>query len=106
MKIHFYGPTVKTLKAKRQSACKYNNARLVRRISVLLALGVPQLSVEAVAQEWGLSRSTVYEWLKQFLVEGIDSSYYHHGGGRLSRLSLSQKKQLCQLLDAGPQTVG
>jgi transposase len=102
MKIHFCSATVKTLKAKRQSACKYHDGRLVRRISVLLAIGVHQLRVEDVAEEWGLSRACVYEWLSQCLAVGIESIYYHKGGGRKSRLSLQEKKQLCQWLDAGP----
>ena len=106
MRIQFFGTTVKTLQAKLALALKHNNGRLLRRINVLLAIGQHGLKVAAVAQEWGLSQATVYSWLSQLALEGVNSLYYQHGGGQKSRLSLLQKRELCQLLDAGPQAAG
>ena len=56
---------------------------------------------DLVAQ-WSISEASVYNWLHAFLLQGVDSLVYHHGGGRPSRLTPSQKRELCDLLDAGP----
>ncbi len=53
-----------------------------------------------------MSESTVYVWLKALLLNGLDSLVYAHGGGRPSKLTPTQKKQLCEWLDAGPQAQG
>ena len=59
-----------------------------------------------MAQQWGLSVATVYQWLQEFLVERLNSLPYRWGGGRKSKLTQSQKRRLCQLLDAGPLAGG
>lgn len=48
----------------------------------------------------------MYNWLRAFLLEGVDSLVYHHGGGRPGRLTPSQKRELCDLLDARPEAAG
>jgi transposase len=106
MRIQFTGETVKILQAKRQVAYQTKDQRLLRKISVLLAVGLHHLKVEKVAADWGLSAATVYNWLNQLLVRGITSIHYRHAGGRPNRLSLAQKKQLCAWLEAGPQACG
>ncbi len=106
MRIQFFGPTVKALQAKLALNVKHNNGRLIRRLGVLLALGQHGLRIDEVAEEWGLSQATVYNWLSQFALEGLNSLYYQHWGGAKSRLSLLQKRELCQLLDAGPLAAG
>jgi transposase len=106
MRIQFFGATVKSLQAKLALAVKHNNGRLIRRLSVLLALGQHGLKIAEVAKEWGLCQATVYNWLSQLALEGLNSLHYQHGGGAKSRLSLLQKRELCQLLDAGPVAAG
>lgn len=106
MRIQFFSATVKSLQAKLALAVKHNNGRLIRRVSVLLALGQHGLKIAEVAEEWGLCQATIYNYLSQLALEGLNSLYYQHGGGAKSRLSLLQKRQLCQLLDGGPVAAG
>jgi len=105
MRIHFCGPTVKALQVRLQGAVKYNIGRLIRRISVLLDCS-QQLPVPEIGAKWGISPATVYNWLNAFILAGVDGLYYRHGGGRRSKLSLTQKKELTAHLDAGPQAAG
>jgi transposase len=54
----------------------------------------------------GVSPSTLYAWRKAFLLRGLDSLVYRHGGGRPEKLTPTQKKRRVELLDAGPLVVG
>ena len=54
----------------------------------------------------GVSPSTLYAWRKAFLLRGLDSLLYRHGGGRPEKLTPTQKKRRVELLDAGPLGVG
>ncbi len=42
----------------------------------------------------------------EFLVQGLDSLGYQPGGGRKAKLTPTQKKRLCSLIDAGPEAAG
>ena len=106
MRIKFSNQTVKALEARLQKAFKWQNVRLVRRLSALLEHGQQGRPVAQVVGKWGISPATLYQWLSEFMVEGLKSLYYQHGGGRPCRLNLAQKKQLHEYLDAGPQAVG
>jgi transposase len=98
--------TVKALQTRLQHAYQKDDMRLVRRITVLIDLLVHHLSVEVLHERWGMSPSTIYEWRKAFLVRGLDSLVYRHGGGRPEKLTPTQQKRLVELLDAGPLVVG
>lgn len=106
IRIRFSGPTVKSMQARLQQAYGASEMRLVRRISVLLeyvAQGTPMVVVTA---QWGVSQASVYRWVQAFLLQGMASLVYQHGGGRRARLSTNQKERLCAILDAGPQAAG
>lgn len=105
MRILFSNPTVKAIQARLQGAVKWNNSRLVRRISALLDYS-QQMPVPAIAEKWAVSPATIYNWLKAFMLKGIDSLNYRHGGGRRCKLNLAQKKRLCEIIDGGPEAVG
>jgi transposase len=98
--------TVKALHVRLQQAYRKNDVRLVRHIHVLLDLLVHHVSIEVLHGRWGVSVSCIYEWRKAFLLHGIDSLVYHHGGGRKAKLTPKQKKRLVELIDAGPLVVG
>ncbi len=106
IRIQFERQTVKALLNRRQQACQQDNVRLVRRISVLLEFAVHQTPVTVLSERWGISPACVYEWLSAFLVHGLESVAYRYRGGRTAKLTPSQKKRLCQLVDAGPQAAG
>ncbi len=106
LRIQWTRLTVKALHKRLQQAYVAGDKRLVRRLSVLLAVGQQRASITEVAQQWSLSTATVYQWLHDFLVERLASLPYRRGRGRKAKLTQSQKQRLCQLLDAGPLACG
>jgi transposase len=78
----------------------------VRRTTVLIDLLVHHVPVAVLCERWGLSPSCLYDWQKAFLLRGLDSLVYCHGGGRQPKLTPRQKKRLVELIEAGPLVVG
>src|ERR671934_2173244 len=106
LRIQVSAATVKALHARLQQAYLKDDVRLVRRTTVLLDLLVHQVPLAVLCERWGLSPSCLYDWQKAFLLRGMESCVYHHGGGRRQKLTPKQKKRLVELIDAGPQVVG
>jgi transposase len=98
--------TVKELQARLEHAYTRGDVRLVRRISVLLDYLAHGLVLADITAHWHVSPASVYNWLRGFLTQGFASLAYHHGGGRPSKLTPTQKQKLCTLLDGGPQAAG
>ena len=69
MRIQWTRLTVKALQKRLQQAYTAGDKPLVRRLSVLLAVGQYKAKVTEVAQQWNLSLAIVYRWLHDFLVE-------------------------------------
>lgn len=103
--IHFSRPTIKLLSRRLSKAYAAGDARLVRRISALLGLAKGE-TVAQVAEMHGVARQTVYNWLKAFILEGVDSLNYRRSPGRKPRLTKTQKKRLVELVEAGPLAAG
>src|SRR5262245_55870590 len=106
IRIQLSVATVKALYNRLQQAYRKDDARLVRRTTVLIDLLVHQVPVSVLSERWGLSPSCLYDWQKAFLLRGLDSLVYGHGGGRCPKLTPKQKKRLVDLIDAGPLVVG
>src|SRR4029453_13945152 len=106
MRIQASHTTVKALQCRLQDAYRRDDVRLVRRISVLLDLLTQQATVPVLCERWGLSPACLYAWQKAFLVHGVDSLVYRHGGGRPAKLTPKQKQRLVELIEAGPLVVG
>jgi transposase len=106
LRIRASGTTVKELHRRLGKAYTLGDVRLVRRISVLLGYLAQGLGLAELLAQWSISAGSVYNWLHAFLLEGMESLVYRHGGGRPSRLTRSQKRELCDLLDAGPAAAG
>lgn len=106
LRIQLSRATVKDLHSRLQHAYQYDDVRLVRRITVLLDLRVHQVPVEVLSERWGLSPSCLYHWRQAFLLRGMDSLVYRHGGGRPEKLTPTQRKRLVALIEAGPLGVG
>lgn len=106
IRIQLSRPTVKAMQARLQQAYQHDDVRLVCRISALLDHLVTGVPVAVLAERWGFGLSTFYEWLKALLLEGVASLVYQHGGGRKAQLTPTQKKRLCELMDAGPEAAG
>jgi len=106
LRIQLSHATVKDLHHRLQEAYQHDDVRLVRRITVLIDLVVHHVPVAVLCKRWGLSPACLYDWQKAFLLHGMGSLAYRHGGGRRPKLTPRQKKRLGELLDAGPQVVG
>jgi transposase len=106
MRIQLSRATVKDLHSRLQHAYQRDDVRLVRRTTVLIDLLGHHVPVEVLSARWGLSTSCIYQWRQAFLLRGMDSLVYHHGGGRRPKLTLRQKKRLVELIEAGPLVVG
>jgi transposase len=98
--------TVKDLHSRLQHAYQRDAVRLVRRITVLIALLGHQVPMAVLCERWGLSLSCLYDWQKAFLLRGMDSLVSGHGGGRRPKWTPRQKKRLVELIEAGPLVVG
>src|SRR5512132_4283551 len=79
---------------------------MVRHTSVLLDLLTQTASVPVLCERWGLSPACLYAWQKAFILRGLDSLVYRHGGGRPEQLTAKQKQRLVELIEAGPLVVG
>lgn len=106
LRIQLSRATVKDLHSRLQDAYRRDDMRLVRRTTVLIDLLVHRVPVAVLCERWGLSPACLYAWQQAFLLRGMDSLVYGHGGGRRPKLTPSQKKRLVALLDAGPLVVG
>lgn len=103
--IHFSRPTTKLLVQRLGQAYATGDLRLVRRISALLGLAKGEV-VAQVGQMLSVSRQAVYNWLKAFMLCGMDSLVYRRSPGRKARLTKTQKKRLVELVKAGPLEAG
>ena len=106
IRIQFSHHTVKTLQAALHKAYEVGDVRLLRRASALLEFGVNNLAVPTIATKWDIARATVYHWVTDFLLQAADGLVFHYPHGRPARLTPTQKSQLCEWLDAGPQAAG
>ena len=97
--------TVKRLKDELQKAYGRGDLRAVRRLSVLVMIG-ERIGLATILATWNVSQQTVYNWLKDFVVRRWDSICYRRAPGRPSRLTKTQKRQLSDLIKAGPEAAG
>src|SRR2546427_11332796 len=105
-RIQVSSATVKALHAKLQQAYLKDDVRLVRRTTVLIDLLVHHVPMTVLCERWGLSASCLYNWQRAFLLHGLESLRYRHGGGRRPKLTPKQRQRLGELLEAGPLVVG
>ncbi len=89
-----------------QQAYHRGDLRLVRRISILLGHLALNTPIPTLSESWKVGASTIYLWRDEFLVQRFASLVYQHRGGRPAKLTKTQKKQLCDWIDAGPQAAG
>ncbi|HSH78195.1 MAG TPA: helix-turn-helix domain-containing protein, partial [Herpetosiphonaceae bacterium] len=103
--ITFCRATVKTLTRELHAAFRRNDGRRSKRISTLLLLA-DQVAPTTIAARLGLGRSTVYAWLRAFLVDGWASLRPRTSPGRPAKLTATQKQRLRDLVTAGPEAAG
>jgi transposase len=105
IRIRISNEMVKELTKALHKAYKSGDAKLIRRILVLLDYSGGD-DPQVIVNKHGIVRSTLYVWLKQLLVKGLASLKPKWKGGRPPKLSKSQKRRLCELVKAGPQAAG
>jgi transposase len=103
--IYFSGATVKGLTHQLHLAFRDGDLRRIKRISALLLLA-DDYAVARVAQRLGLTRQTIYCWLRAFIVDGWRSLRTRSSPGRPAKLTPAQKQRLCDLIGAGPEAAG
>jgi transposase len=106
IRIQVSAATVKALHTRLQQAYLKDDGRLVRRTTVVIDLLVHHVPMAVLGERWSLSASCLYDWQRAFLLHGLDSLVYRHGGGRPEKLTPKQKKRLVELIEAGPLVVG
>lgn len=106
MKVEFTRKTIKNLKKRLKWAKKWNNPGLMAKIAALLmlAMSIPE---NEVADIWGISVRTLYNWRNDFLARGVKSlSVSRKRKGCPPKLSESQKESLKQIVLDGPEKSG
>jgi len=105
IKIRFRPATMTVLIEALHRAYAVGNLRLVKRISALLDVAKDE-AITDIAEKYGVARQTVYRWIAEFVLEGIDSLKYEKSSGRKPRLTKTQKARLKEVVKAGPQAAG
>jgi len=88
-----------------QQAYAMGQLRLVKRIHALLYI-IDGKDVADVADILKLSSQTVYNYVKAFILNQLDSLVYLFSPGRPSKLNKAQRKELGEVIDAGPEAAG
>ena len=104
-RVTFSSETVKQLKGELRKAYERGDLRSVRRLSVLVMIG-ERMGLAIILATWNVSQQTVYNWLKDFVVKRWDGIVYRKAPGCPSRLTKTQKRQLSELIAAGPEAAG
>ena len=97
--------TVKALAEMLRQGYKAGDVRLIRRTSALLAFSDGE-SPALVAERQGVAVSSVYNWLKLLLLEGVAGLRVQWKGGRPCKLTATEKARLVELVKAGPEQAG
>ena len=97
--------TRKELEHTLRQAFKAGDLTLVKRVTALLGIGRGE-PVDAVAVGVGRSPSTVYAWLRAFLLEGVAGLHVQWQGGRPKKLTPTQQQRLAEIVKAGPEAAG
>jgi transposase len=97
--------TRKALEAALSRAFKAGDLGMVKRATALLGIarGEP---VKLIALGVGVSPSTVYAWLRSFLLEGVAGLRVQWRGGRPTKLTKTQRQRLAAIIEAGPEAAG
>lgn len=90
---------------KFQSALRGGDRRLCKRILAILDV-VDGLAWATIAARLVLSERSIHDYLVSFLAKGLASLVYRRPPGRPARLTPTQRKQLGELIDAGPEAAG
>lgn len=105
--LHFSKALIEKLKAQLRVAYQTNDGRLYRIVQGLLWLSEGRSVVE-IAALLHISKRTPYNWLKSFLVGGVNwlRNERYKGRGCKPRLTKSQREELKAMIVLGPEKNG
>jgi len=104
-RITFSKATVKRFQKELDKAYQRGDKRAIRHLSVLTMIGC-HVALETILSVWNVSQQTVYNWLNDFLTYQFESVEYRNASGRPPRLTKSQKRNLSQWIEEGPEACG
>ena len=105
IKIRLSNDTRQQLIVRLQHAYTIGKLQLIKRIHALISIGDDN-SVADVARMLGLGEQTIRDYTRSFLLQGMASLVYKRPPGRRPKLTKTQRKELAELIKAGPQQVG
>lgn len=79
--------------------------QLIKRIHALLYIAEGK-AVPEVATILGLSEQSVRNYVKSFILKGLASLIYRRPPGRPPKLTKTQRKELAELIEQGPEKAG
>jgi transposase len=103
--LHLSPFTRKQLSRHLQQAYASGALRLVKRLHALLALA-EDMGVQEVATMLGLGEQTVRDYRNLLLLKHLASLTSKRPPGRPSKLTKAQRRELANLIKAGPQAAG
>jgi len=105
IRIRLSSESQRALAERLQDAYTSGHLRLIKRIHALLYV-VHGKSVAEVSDLLHLGEQTVRDYIRTFLLRGADSLVYKRPSGRPPKLTKTQRKELADLIVAGPQAAG
>lgn len=105
IRLRLHQRTREALIQRLHQAYARRQVRLIKRIHALLYI-LDGRGVDEVAALLALSARSVYNYVRAFILRGLDSLVYRRPPGRPPRLTKSQRKELGELIDAGPEAAG
>jgi transposase len=96
------------LRIELHKASREDHLHRYRVLLALVLIGERQQGMNEIAQLIGVTVKTLFNWLKQFMVDRMKlfTKHWFKGRGRKSRLSKQQRKELYKMIKAGPLANG
>ncbi len=88
-----------------QTYKRQGNYRCLRRLATMRMIE-SGIAIATIATALGLAEQTIRNWFHAFMSTGVASLKFHKPSGRPPRLTKSQKRELKQILEAGPEEAG
>jgi transposase len=105
IRIRLSNSVRKSLMERLHQAYAGGHIRLVKRIHALLAV-VDGDAVAEVATLLHLGEQTIRDYVQAFIAKGVDSLHYQKPSGCPPKLTKTQRKELQELISAGPEAAG
>ena len=105
MRMTLEGETRKALIQRLHQAYANHTTRLVRRIHAVMLLAEGK-TLDDIAEMLGVGEQTVRDWVHAFIAQGVASLFYRPRAGRPAKLTVSQRKELKEVVLNGPEAAG